>query len=63
MKQVDLKTVEDLYNACGVDFTNKTQLRTEINTGTLYTNHGNTYTCNNHTHNCLTAGKNVDPSK
>ncbi len=20
-------------------------------------------TCNNHTHNCLTAGKNVDPSK
>lgn len=63
MNQIDLNTVEDLYNVCGIDIAKKTQLRAEINTGKLYKNHGNTYSCNNHTHNCSTGENNSTPSK
>ena len=63
MNKLDLNTVEDLYNMCGVDINTNTQLRTEINTGKLYAKQGNTYTCNNHTQNCSIKKNNSNPSK
>lgn len=45
MKQVELKTIIDLYKKCGIDSSKKSSIRTELNTGWL--NKNTSYSCHN----------------
>lgn len=45
MKQVELKTINELYKKCGVDNSKSPSIRTELNTGWL--NKNTSYSCHN----------------